>query len=75
MTTLENVKLELTKLNLDVNASQSVFNAVISVLHFGESVLKTKYFSVAAKNLILELAKKDGRKSVYCEVTCKNYLR
>jgi hypothetical protein len=80
MTTLETVKTELELagiLNMYCNEPliKSIYNLVIRSLHFGIEEIENSNLGVITKQIARNLHFKDGRKSVYCEVTCKNILK
>lgn len=79
MTTLENVTIELKKMNIPTTGSYGqipmiTYRLIIDILHFGESALAKSTLGESIKRLALEMAKKDGRKCEICPITFKNIL-
>ena len=79
MTTLENVTTELEALKLPTTGIYSkipklTFRLVLDILHFGESAIKKSTLGKGIKELAIEIAIKDGRKSIICPLTFKNIL-
>ena len=79
MTTLKNVTAELESLNLPITGiyskvPQLTFSLLLDILHFGESAIQKSTLGKGIKELAIELAIKDGRKSIICPVTFKNIL-
>lgn len=77
--TIENVTAELANQGIPTTGCYSkiptlTYSLIINILHFGESSLENSTLGSKVKAIALELAKKDGRKSVYCPVTFKNIL-
>ena len=79
MTNLNTVTNELKSNNFPTTGSyesfpEMTYNLVIDILHFGEEVIEESTLGKGIKTLALEIAKKDGRKSVVCSETFKNIL-
>ena len=78
-TTIELVKKELLEngiLNSSSNEllTKNIYNLIIRSLHFGIEVIEESNLGVITKKIAKDLHFKDGRKSVYCEVTYLNIL-
>jgi len=79
MTTLGTVTKALENRNFKTNGVYSelpkiTYNLIIKVLNFGESQIEKSTLGKGVKELVLELARLDGRKSIVCPVTFKNIL-